>query len=74
MKRFKEGAKKDVRVEINKKHEEIIGSLARLSNHFYPKLNQSNNGCNWGHYGDANQTAYDLKEICDRVFKEGEYA
>lgn len=70
---------KDVRVEINKKNKEIRQSLARLTNHF-ENWNADNKdltvdkSINWGHYGDAEKTAYDLKEICDQVFGEGEYA
>jgi len=68
---------KDVRVEINKKNKEIRQSLARLTNHFDPpryRIKRDDETPNWGHYGDAAKTAYDLKEICDQVFGEGEYA
>jgi len=28
----------------------------------------------WGHVGDALWIEFNLKEICDRVFQEGEYS
>ena len=59
--------------ELKKKNEEILKILKRLTHHFKEE-EWADDEVHFGHVGDAQKTAHDLKEICDQVFGEGEYA
>ena len=48
--------------------------LARLKVGVDAELTPSAGALHWGHAGDAKSIEATLKHLCDRVFREGEYA
>ena len=53
---------------------EIDDMLARLQALSEEHFNANPDEIHWGHVGDLADMAKNLREICDRAFKEGEYA
>lgn len=48
--------------------------LARLQVGVDAELTPSSGTLHWGHAGDAKSIEATLQHLCDRVFREGEYA
>jgi hypothetical protein len=56
------------------KKAEIDGMLARLQNLSADHFNVSSADVTWGHVGDLDYYAENLRRITDAAFKEGEHA
>lgn len=57
-----------------KRVSEIQEMLTKLKNTTEEFFERDPYLVNWGHVGDVNYIADQLREICDRVYKEGEHA
>ncbi len=55
-------------------HVEVTEILERLLEHYRNHDDAPADGLNWGHVGDIAHARWELQELSDQLFSEGEYA